>query len=123
MPVIVGGDGIGIYHHRKRSDRLTPSRTPETVAESSEQQRGGFAGYTRESEQHTGDDAAAGCGQNHGGDGPPFAGAQGHGALAEAAGYGAKKLFGAAHGDGNHHDAESQATGNSREMLDGQHSQ
>src|SRR5712692_4032345 len=31
VPVVIGGNSVGIDHHRKRGDGLVPPRTPESV--------------------------------------------------------------------------------------------
>ncbi len=56
---------------------------------------------------------------DHGGDRPPLARAQGHGAFAQGARNRAQELLGAAHSDGNHHDAQREAAGQGGEVLHG----
>src|SRR3984957_8331048 len=118
LPVFVRGNRVNVDHVRQRFDRLIPAGTPEAIAEGSEEERSGFSGDASESEKDSGENAAIGGGDDDRGDRLPLAGAQRHGAFAERVGDGAHEVFGAAQRDGNHHDAKSEAAGESGEVLE-----
>src|SRR5208283_3741765 len=81
MPVVIRRNGVGVNHHRERGGGLSPTGTPEAVAESGEEERSSFAGNASEGEQDGGDDAAIGSGHDDGSDGFPSAGAESHSAF------------------------------------------
>src|SRR5205807_825 len=70
-----------------------------------------FTGDAGKGEKNSGENAAIRGWHNDGGDGLPFAGAEGHGRFAQRVRNTAKKFFRAAQGDGNHHEPESKTTG------------
>src|SRR5713226_10257629 len=120
MPIIIWSDGVSKDHDRQRSGGLIRARAPETIAKGGEEERGGFTGDAGESQQNGGEDATISGWHDDRGDGFPPARAEGHGGLAQSVGHSVKKLFGAAQGDGNHHEAECEAAGKRGEMLEGQ---
>src|SRR5436309_6643173 len=108
MPIIVRSKGISIDHHRQGSRGMSPARAPELVAESGEEERGGFTGNTGESQEDGSENAAIRGRHDDGGDGLPFTGAESHGGFAQRVRYAAKEFFGTAKRDGDQHQAESE---------------
>src|SRR6266581_1439369 len=118
MPIIVRTERISIDHHRQGSSGLFPARAPELIAKGGKEERRGFPSDASEGQEDGGQNAAISSGDDDSGNRLPFAGAEGHGAFSESVWDGAEKFFGAAQGDGNHHQAESEAAGECGVLLE-----
>src|SRR5947208_16928397 len=90
---------------------MSPARAPELIAKSGKEERSSFTGDAGKGEKNSGENAAIRGWHNDGGDGLPFAGAEGHGRFAQRVRNTAKKFFRAAQGGGNHHEPECKTTG------------
>ena len=120
MPILIGRDRIGIYHHGQRSGGLRPTVVPEAIAKGGKEQRSSFTSDASKSEEDGGENAAVGRGNNDGANGFGFAGTECHGAFAQIVWNVLEKFLGAAQCDGNHHQAESERTSEGREVFEGQ---
>src|SRR5260370_4551560 len=118
MPIIGRSERISIDHHRQGSSGLFPARAPELIAKGGKEERRGFPSDASEGQEDSGQNAAIRSGDDDSGNRLPFAGAEGHGAFSESVWDGAKKFFGAAQGDGNHHQAQSEAAGECGVLLE-----
>src|SRR5438552_18648240 len=95
---------------------MSPARAPELVAKSGEEERCGFTGNAGEGQEDGSENAAIRGRHDDSGDGLPFTGAKGDGGFAQRVRDAAKKFFGTAKGDGDHHEAESE-TASERGVL------
>ena len=90
---------------------------PELVAESGEQQRRGFAGHARDIEHDAGDDAARWRPESPPSGSSATCGAQSHAASRKRLRNRVQELLRAAHGDGNHHDAQRKPPANAEKCC------
>src|SRR5260370_33312033 len=118
MTIVVRTERISTDHHRQVSSRLAPARAPELIAKGGKEERRGFPSDASEGQEDGGQNAAISSGDDDSGNRLPFAGAEGHGTFSESVWDGAEKFFGAAQGDGNHHQAQSEAAGEGGVLLE-----
>ena len=117
MPVLVRRDGVREDLNGQRCDRLCDVRRPEAIVERGEEQRRGLARDARERDEDAGknagqrrrnDDAEHGAGSRCAERQRPFA---------KTGGNEAQQLFGRAHYDRDHEQAEGDAAGDRAESL------
>src|SRR3954469_2392938 len=118
MPGVVGTDGVGENLERQRGDRLTQARRPELVAEGGEQERGGFTGDSRDSDQRAGGDARECCPKYYGYRSSPSWIAKRECGFPERSRNDAEHLLGRACHQRDHHRAECHGAGQRGEMSD-----